>query len=125
MNPHPRPRISPRQLLHRPQYPLPRRKPVQVASLEQGIRTHGGVEARFLAVLLYDDIVGAVDVEVGGHLRGFGAVMFGSKCLRDRSTGTLYRYRPDAVRPVFLAGCAAFGIFTAGGLRIIASQIVP
>jgi hypothetical protein len=57
------------------------------------------VEARFLAVLLYDDIGGAVDVDVGGHLRGFGAVMFESICLRDRSTGILL--------PVSSGCCAA------------------
>jgi hypothetical protein len=29
---------------------------------------------------------------------------------------SFYDYRPYVVRPVFLAGCAAFGTFTASGL---------
>ncbi len=42
---------------------------VQIASLEHRIRPHGGMDGRVLAVLLHEDIGGAVDVEVGGHGR--------------------------------------------------------
>ncbi len=41
MNPHPRPRLYPLQLRHRPQYPLPYRVAAQVARLKQRIRPHG------------------------------------------------------------------------------------
>ncbi len=34
------------QLVDRPQYPLPRRKSVQVAPIEHGIRPHGGMDRR-------------------------------------------------------------------------------
>ncbi len=40
---------------------------VQVASFKHRIRPHGGMDRRVLAVLLYDDVGAAVDVEVGGH----------------------------------------------------------
>ncbi len=45
-------RHRPLQLLHRPQYPLPHRKPVQVARLKHGVRPHGGMDRRVGAVLL-------------------------------------------------------------------------
>ncbi len=48
------------------------------------------MDRRVLAVLLHEEVGGAVDVEVGDHVRDFGAVMFGSVCLRDRSTGILF-----------------------------------
>ncbi len=48
MNPHPRPRINPLQLPHRPQYPLPHRISVQVARLKHRIRPHGGMGRRVL-----------------------------------------------------------------------------
>ena len=62
----------PPQPLHRPQYPLPHRKPVQVASLKHGIGTHGGMDQRVLAVVLYEDVSGAVDVE-RPDIAGLGA----------------------------------------------------
>ncbi len=45
--------------------PLPRREPVQVALIEHGIRPHGGLDRRVLAVAPHEDVGGAVDVEVG------------------------------------------------------------
>ena len=45
--------------VHRPQYPLPHRIPVQVASLKHGIRPHGGTDRRVLAVALHEDVGGA------------------------------------------------------------------
>ena len=47
--------------LHNPQ---PRRLPVQVALLKHGIRVQGSVDRRFVAVLLHQELGGAVDVEV-------------------------------------------------------------
>jgi hypothetical protein len=41
------------QLLDNLQYPLPNRKAVQVASLEYGVRPHGGLDRCALAVVLY------------------------------------------------------------------------
>ncbi len=52
------------QFHHRPQYPLPHRIPLQVARLEHRVRPHGGMDRRVLAVLLHEDLGGAVDVEV-------------------------------------------------------------
>ncbi len=46
---------------------VPHRVAVQVALIEHGIRPHGGVDRRVLAVLLHEDVGGAVDVEVGDH----------------------------------------------------------
>ncbi len=68
MHPCPRRWVRPLQLLHRPQHPSPHRVAVQVADLKHGVRPHGGLDRRVLAVLLYDDAGGAVDVEVGDHL---------------------------------------------------------
>ncbi len=62
---HPCPRLYPLQLFHRPQYPLPHRAAVQVASFKRCIRPNGGMDRRILAVLLYDDVGGAVNVQVG------------------------------------------------------------
>ncbi len=67
MNPRPKRWVRPLQLPHRPQYPPPHRVPVQVALLQHGNRPHGGMDRRVLAVLLYEEVGGAVDVEVGGH----------------------------------------------------------
>ena len=50
------------QFLHRPQYPLPNRKPGQVALLKHRICPHGGMDRRVLAVVLHEDLGGAVDV---------------------------------------------------------------
>ncbi len=63
----PRPRLRPLQLPHRPQHPPPHRAAVQAASLKHGVRPHGGMDRRVLAVALYDYLGGAVDVEVGDH----------------------------------------------------------
>ena len=60
----------PLQLLDRPQNPLPRRKPVQVASLKHGIRPHGGMDRRVIAVVLHEEVGRAVDVEVGDKAQG-------------------------------------------------------
>ncbi len=51
------------QFLHRPQYPLPHRVAVQVATLKHGICPHGGMDRRVLAVVLHEDVGGAIDVE--------------------------------------------------------------
>ena len=64
---HPCPGFCPLQFLHRPQYPLPHRKPAQVALIEHDIRLHGGMDRRVVAVVLHDEVGGAVDVEVGDH----------------------------------------------------------
>ena len=72
----------------------------------RGIRPHGGMERRVLAVLFYEEVGAAPDAKVGGHVRGFGAVMFGSVCLRDRNTGILLRV---------LSGCRLASFF--GRLR--------
>ncbi len=64
MNRFTRFRLRPLQFPHRPQNPLPHRVAVQVASLEHGIRPHGGLDRRVLAVPLHEDVGGAVDVEV-------------------------------------------------------------
>ena len=63
----------PLQLLNRPQYPLPHRVAVQVALIEHGAGVHGGMYRRVLAVLLREDIGGAVDVDIGDH--GFSHVV--------------------------------------------------
>ncbi len=63
------PRLHPLQLLHRLQYPPPHRIPVQVATLKHGIRPHGGMDRRVLAVLLHEGLGAALDVQVGGHGR--------------------------------------------------------
>ena len=55
-----RPRLRPLQLLHRPQYPLPRRVAAHVASLKHRVRPHGGTERRVLAVALYEQVGGSV-----------------------------------------------------------------
>ena len=68
MNGHPRSRLHPLQLLHRPEYPLPHRKPVQVALIEHGIGPHGGMDRRVLAVLLHEGLGGAVYVEFPYYL---------------------------------------------------------
>ncbi len=47
--------------------PLPNRVAVQVPLLKHGIGPHGGLDQRVLAVLLYEGVGGAVDVEVGDH----------------------------------------------------------
>ena len=57
------------QLLHCPQYPPPHRTAVQVGRLKHGIRPHGGLDRRVLAVALHEDLGGAVDVEVEDHCR--------------------------------------------------------
>ncbi len=57
------------QLLRGPQYPPPRRIAVQVAGLKHGIRPHGGMDRRVLAVVLHEEVGGAVDVEGGDHSR--------------------------------------------------------
>ncbi len=36
----------------------------QVALIEHGVRPHGGLDRRVLAVALHEDVGGAVDVEV-------------------------------------------------------------
>ena len=41
---------------------------VAVALLEHGVRPHGGLDRRVLAVALHEDVGGAVDVEVGDHV---------------------------------------------------------
>ena len=64
---HPCSGFYPLQFLHRPQYPPPNRVPVQVAFLKHRIRPHGGMDRRVVAVLLHEDLGGAVDVEVGDH----------------------------------------------------------
>ncbi len=69
MNLHPRPRISPLQLLYRSQYPLPHRMGVRVASFTHRVGAHGGTDRRALAVLLHEEVGGAPDVEVGDYLR--------------------------------------------------------
>ncbi len=64
---HPRPKLyrCPLQFPHRPQYPLPHRVAVQVASLKHGDRTPCGLYWRVLAVALHEEFGGALDVEVG------------------------------------------------------------
>ncbi len=69
MNPHPRPRINPLQLLHRPQYPLPNREAVQVALIEHGVGVHGSMDRRVLVEYLHEELGGAVDVEIEDHGR--------------------------------------------------------
>ena len=59
--------LHPHQLLNRPQYPLPHRTAVQVALIEHGVRTHRGMDQRVLAVVLYEEVGAAVDVEVEDH----------------------------------------------------------
>ena len=54
------------QLPHRPQHPLPHGVAVQIALLQIGVGPHGG-DRRVLAVLLHEDVGGAVDVEGGDH----------------------------------------------------------
>ncbi len=44
------------QLLHRPHYPLPHRVAAQVALFEHGIRPHGGMDRRVIAVLFHEDV---------------------------------------------------------------------
>ncbi len=45
------------KLLDRPQYPPPHRAAVQVNLLQHGIRAHGGLDRRVLAMLLVSHIV--------------------------------------------------------------------
>ncbi len=40
---------------------------VQVILLQHGIRPHGGMDRRVLAVPLHEEVGGAVDVEDGDH----------------------------------------------------------
>ncbi len=54
-------------LLHRPQYPLPHRVAVQVATLKHGVGPHGGLGRRVFAVLLHEHLGGAEDIQVGDH----------------------------------------------------------
>ena len=59
-----------RQKLPRCLYdPFPHRVAVEVALVEHGIRPHGGMDRRVLAVLLHEHVGGAVDVEVGDPKR--------------------------------------------------------
>ncbi len=47
--------------------PPPHRVAFQVALIEHGIRPHGGMDWRVLAVALHEQGGGSVDVEVGDH----------------------------------------------------------
>ncbi len=62
---HPCSGFYPLQFLHRPQYPLPHRIAVELALLKHGIRPHGGMDRRVLAVLFHEEVGAAVDVEIG------------------------------------------------------------
>ncbi len=66
---YPCPRLCPLHLLHRPQYPLPHRIAVQIALLQHRIRPHGGLDRRVPAMLLHQEVGGAVDVEWSGVIR--------------------------------------------------------
>ncbi len=63
--------------------------------MEAVTRLHGGRHRGGLDVTLHEDGGGAVYVEVGGHWRVIGAIMFESVCLRDRSTGILLPVSSD------------------------------
>ena len=52
-------RLRPLQLPHRLENPLPHGVADQVALLEHGIRPHGGLERRVLAVALHEHVGGA------------------------------------------------------------------
>ncbi len=67
----PRRWVRPLQLLNRPQYPPPHRAAVQIPLLKHGIRPHGGVDRRVLAVLLHEHMGRAVDVEFGVIARDY------------------------------------------------------
>ena len=60
------PGLGPLQLLDCLPNAEPHPAPLHVASFQKGIGAHGSMSRRLLAVLLYEDVGGAVDVEVGG-----------------------------------------------------------
>ena len=71
-----------------PSSPLFLASGITFALIEHRIRAHGGMDRRVFAVLLHEEISGAVDVEVGDHLcctrltaaSASAAVMSGRTC---------------------------------------------
>ncbi len=49
--------------------PHPHPLPIEIAQIEQFVSAHDGLDDSMLAVLVDQELGGAVDVEVGGHVR--------------------------------------------------------